>query len=465
MGSFAVRLPLAFVSRLLRDAAGVAGLLGWRAWRERDANIWIALAWLVGVILPHLIATSKTPTAALVGWPAGWILIGCAIDRGLRGDALLLGAWFGAAVASVASRTLFARQGMGYPQPPIFAGVMRDNLWIVGHGLIALVCAIALTSAMRRLNARSRATIGIFCTVLAIAASVCLRARYLRAAWLITEQNRNAPSFAEIGRFARASLPENAVILVDETTKLQDKIVMFWTDRTCYPLAEHAQEQIDAVRRAGGRAYIVSRGRCRCRACSTAPRTIARFMMRPINCRWMAHRLFFLGFTVAVALSLEGWKKSSPRKPSTARGSSGRAFPQFTIFLENRVGRLSGLLRALEENVGTINALSIEESADSALVRLVCADPDEGRAALRNGGFSFSESEVLAVELPAKSRQPLLSICTALLSAEINIHYAYPMLARPRGPAIVLYVDDPTLAAQILIRKGYVIIGESDLKV
>jgi hypothetical protein len=139
--------------------------------------------------------------------------------------------------------------------------------------------------------------------------------------------------------------------------------------------------------------------------------------------------------------------------------------PQFTIFLENRVGRLNSLVRLLEQYVGVINALSIEESADSALVRVICSNPDGGRAALKEAGFSFSETDVLAVELPRGSQKPLSSICTALLSAEINIHYVYPMLIRPRGPALALYVDDPTLAAQILIRKGFVLIGESDLKV
>jgi hypothetical protein len=58
---------------------------------------------------------------------------------------------------------------------------------------------------------------------------------------------------------------------------------------------------------------------------------------------------------------------------------------------------------------------------------------------------------------------PLISICRALLSAEINIHYAYPLLKCRLGPAIVLYVDDRTLAAQILIRKGFQLVGESDL--
>jgi hypothetical protein len=138
---------------------------------------------------------------------------------------------------------------------------------------------------------------------------------------------------------------------------------------------------------------------------------------------------------------------------------------QFTIFLDNRVGRLGQLVRALEEEESKIFALSIEESADSALVRLICSSPDHSRQVLQMAGFAFGESELLAVELPRRTGQPLLTICSALLSAEINIHYAYPLLLRPHGqPALALYVEDPTLAAQILIRKGFTLIGESDLQ-
>ncbi len=154
-----------------------------------------------------------------------------------------------------------------------------------------------------------------------------------------------------------------------------------------------------------------------------------------------------------------------PPQTEDGAGFERTRVAQFTIFLENRVGRLNALVRTLEERVGTVNALSIEESADAALVRVICPKPDEGRQSLKHAGFSFSETDVLAVELPKGSRQPLVSICTALLSAEINIHYCYPLLVRPRGPALALYVDDPTLAAQILIRKGFILIGESDLKV
>jgi hypothetical protein len=164
-----------------------------------------------------------------------------------------------------------------------------------------------------------------------------------------------------------------------------------------------------------------------------------------------------------VALTWENMEEVLPPQTENGSGFERTGVPQFTIFLENRVGRLSTLVRALEQNAGRINAISIEESADSALVRLVCSDSEAAREALREQGFSFSESEILAVELPVRSQQPLIAICTALLSAEINIHYAYALLTRPRGPALALYVDDPTLAAQILIRKGFRLIGQSEL--
>ena len=152
--------------------------------------------------------------------------------------------------------------------------------------------------------------------------------------------------------------------------------------------------------------------------------------------------------------------------PQTASGAGFELtrIRQFTVFLENRVGRLQNLLRSFEEHAGKICGLSIEESADSALIRVICSEPDLGRDALRAGGFSFSESDLLAVELPRKTRHPLIAICTALLAAEINIHYCYPLLHRPHGPALALYVEDPTLAAQLLIRKGFTLIGESDLR-
>ena len=153
-----------------------------------------------------------------------------------------------------------------------------------------------------------------------------------------------------------------------------------------------------------------------------------------------------------------------PPQTESGAGFEPTRIRQFTVFLQNKVGRLQQLVRAFEEHEGRIVALSIEESGDAALVRIICSDPDRGKDILDNTGFTYGETDILAVELPKRTKQPLIAICAALLTAEINIHYAYPLLLRPHGPTLALYVDEPTLAAQIMIRKGFNLIGESDLK-
>lgn len=137
---------------------------------------------------------------------------------------------------------------------------------------------------------------------------------------------------------------------------------------------------------------------------------------------------------------------------------------QFTVFLENRVGRLAFLLRKFEERGLRINAFSVEESTDISLLRLIPSDPDMARDCLRENDFSFSETGVLAVEIPRTTNLPLINVAQALLSAEINIHYAYPLLRAHSEPAIALYVDDLTLAERVLIRKQFRILGQSDLR-
>jgi len=156
-------------------------------------------------------------------------------------------------------------------------------------------------------------------------------------------------------------------------------------------------------------------------------------------------------------------EQTLPPQTETGAGFESPRVRQFTIFLENKVGRLQMLIRSLEQGVGRIVAISIEESGDASLIRLICAEPEFGRELLQTAGFAFCESELLAVELPRNNKQPLLAICSALLAAEINIHYAYPLLTRPHGPTIALYADDITLGAQLLIKKGFRLVSQKDL--
>ncbi len=148
---------------------------------------------------------------------------------------------------------------------------------------------------------------------------------------------------------------------------------------------------------------------------------------------------------------------------STMRGREFPTIRQFTVFLENRVGMLMEVLRRFDGTGVRIVAINIHDSTECSIVRLVMTDPERGREILERAGLAMIESDLVGVEMP-DDPQPLLRICTALLSAEINLVQAYPLLMMPNGKsAVALMVDNCEIASDILDRKGFRIIEESDL--
>ena len=149
---------------------------------------------------------------------------------------------------------------------------------------------------------------------------------------------------------------------------------------------------------------------------------------------------------------------------ATMRGKNYPAIRQFTIFLENQVGKLLEVVRRFEGTRVRIVAVSISETAECALVRLLLSHPEQGREILERAGLAIIESDLIGVELPDQL-QPLLEICTALLQAEVNIVQAYPLLVRPRGRAgVALMVDNIEIAQETLLAKGFAMITEADLQ-
>ena len=136
---------------------------------------------------------------------------------------------------------------------------------------------------------------------------------------------------------------------------------------------------------------------------------------------------------------------------------------QLSTFLDNRVGQLLWLTRTFEGTPIRILALTIISSVDCAIVRILVDDVDEAERILRQAGFAVSTAELLVVEMPP-GHTGLLTICSALLAAEVNIHYAYPLLSRPNGrPALALLVDDAEMSVSILRDKKFTVLDESDL--
>ena len=146
----------------------------------------------------------------------------------------------------------------------------------------------------------------------------------------------------------------------------------------------------------------------------------------------------------------------------TARGYQPPYNTQFSVFLDNRVGRLLDLLEVFEGEALRVAALAVVDSADYAVVRLVTSSSQLASRLLKDRRLPFSEAQILVVELG--QGQTMIGMCTNLLSAEVNIHYAYPLLIRPRNQtAIALHTDDQQLSGQLLRRKLFNLLAENDL--
>ncbi len=159
-------------------------------------------------------------------------------------------------------------------------------------------------------------------------------------------------------------------------------------------------------------------------------------------------------------MSYEG---SSGVSSSTMRGRNYPAIRQFTVFLENRVGKLLEIIRRFEGSRVKIVAISISDAGECAFARFVFSHPEQGREILERAGLAIVESDLIGLELP-DTPQPLLEICTALLQAEVNIIQAYPLLVPPRGrAAVALMVDNIEMGQEILASKGFRMITENDL--
>lgn len=147
----------------------------------------------------------------------------------------------------------------------------------------------------------------------------------------------------------------------------------------------------------------------------------------------------------------------------TLHGRNWPSITQFSVFLENRVGQLLEVIRAFHGSKVKIVGLTISDSADCSILRIVLSHPEQGREILSLNKLAFAENELLAAELPA-GPQSLVDLCTSLLQAEINIHYAYPLIVHPRGRcAIAMHIDNIEQASGTLHAMGFEILCEADL--
>ena len=149
--------------------------------------------------------------------------------------------------------------------------------------------------------------------------------------------------------------------------------------------------------------------------------------------------------------------------PKTTSKRDGPLVKQFSVFLPNKVGAMLDIVKLLNSHETHVVAMSVSESTDSAIARIVVSDPDQVEQLFKEKNIAFGKCEVVVVELREVATQ-LVKLLSTLFMGEINVHFTYPLLIRPRGQAaIALHVDDNECAISVLNGAGFKLLSQSDI--
>jgi hypothetical protein len=149
--------------------------------------------------------------------------------------------------------------------------------------------------------------------------------------------------------------------------------------------------------------------------------------------------------------------------PQTSSKLDGPLVKQFSVFLPNKVGAMLEIVKLLSAQHTHVVALSVSESTDSAIARIIASDPQRVEKIFREKNVAFGVSQVVVVEMREVATQ-LVKLLAALVMGEVNVHFAYPLLIRPRGfSAIALHVDDTECASSVLTGEGFKMLSQDDI--
>jgi hypothetical protein len=136
---------------------------------------------------------------------------------------------------------------------------------------------------------------------------------------------------------------------------------------------------------------------------------------------------------------------------------------QLSIFIENKSGRLAEITRILGIAEINIRALSLADTSDFGILRLIVNDATKASSALKASGFTVSKTEVVAVEVPDRPGG-LHAILQVLDDESINVEYMYAFVERSGGNAVIIFrFDETDKALAVLKSQNFHILKGSQL--
>lgn len=136
---------------------------------------------------------------------------------------------------------------------------------------------------------------------------------------------------------------------------------------------------------------------------------------------------------------------------------------QMTVFIENRKGRLGDILDVLKQGQVNILSLSLADTAEYGLLRLIVDNPEKGKEKLTATGFSCMVTEVFIVKVP-HTPGSLQNILKIISDAEISIEYMYGLSVGGKDASIVVKTSDFDGAREVFKKNAIETLSTEDLQ-
>lgn len=131
---------------------------------------------------------------------------------------------------------------------------------------------------------------------------------------------------------------------------------------------------------------------------------------------------------------------------------------QVSVFIENKSGRLAEVTRILGEAGINIRTLSLADTSDFGILRLIVNDSEKAKTVLKERGFTVSKNEVVAVEIPDRPGG-LADLLHVLDGESINVEYMYAFVERSGENAVMIFrFEETKRAIETLAAKGFAIL-------
>ncbi len=137
---------------------------------------------------------------------------------------------------------------------------------------------------------------------------------------------------------------------------------------------------------------------------------------------------------------------------------------QLSVFVENKLGRLVKITSVLAQNNIDIKAISVADTTGFGILRLIVSDLNLAESALKEAGFTVSQTEVLAIGIEDKPGE-LSAALSALSENGISVEYIYAFVSREEKTAfVIMHVNDNDKASDVLEKQGVKLLSSEDIE-